>query len=115
MRILGFSKKWDKLRKLQFTTFRLPRKDKDWVLGEIVRIIYKPRSKEREILGSAEIISKESRRLYQLTHSEAVEDGFRGVLNMSEWLLEAHGKRLFDEGLNKLTLRWVGEIPDGTT
>jgi len=30
MRILGFSKKWDKLKDPEFTTFRFERKDKDW-------------------------------------------------------------------------------------
>lgn len=109
MRILGFSKKWDKLQQPQFTTFRLSRRDRDWEEGEVIQVVYKPRSKNREILGSAEIVNKESRRLHQLTHSETVEDGFKGILNMSEWLLEAHGKRLFDEGLNKLTLRWIAK------
>jgi len=57
MRILGFSKKWAKLNnKLLFTTFRFPRKDKDWEIEEVVQIVYKPRSKEREPLGIARII-----------------------------------------------------------
>lgn len=40
MRILGFSKKWDKLNNGKFTTFRYPRKDslvgRDWHDGEVL-------------------------------------------------------------------------------
>jgi len=51
MRILGVSKKWDKLKnEMLFTTFRFPRKDRDWAVEEVVQLVYKPRSKEREIL-----------------------------------------------------------------
>ena len=63
MRILGFSKKYGKLSKPwyardihTFTTFRYPRRDRDWEVEEIVQVVYKPRSKEREPLGIARII-----------------------------------------------------------
>ena len=107
MRILGFSKKWPKLKQSEFTTFRLRRRDKDWQVGELVQVVFKPRSKFRESLGTAEIVNKEPRHLHQLSHDEAVADGFRGVQDMTIWLLEAHGKRMFAQGLNKLTVRWV--------
>lgn len=54
MRILGFSKHWAKLDNPEFTTFRFPRKDKDWQIGETVKIVIKPRSKGGgELLGLA--------------------------------------------------------------
>ena len=46
MRILCFSKKWGKLNKqwfspnlLTFTTFRFPRRDRDWEVEEVVQPI----------------------------------------------------------------------------
>jgi len=39
MRILGVSKKWDKLQRPEWTTFRFARKDKDWYEGEIGRYL----------------------------------------------------------------------------
>ena len=61
MRILGFSRKWDKLKNDTFTTFRFERRDADWTVGEVVQVVYKPRTKGREILGVATIIGKDIR------------------------------------------------------
>ena len=138
MRILGFSKKWDKLNKQwferdrhTFTTFRFPRKDRDWDVEELVQVVYKPRSKEREALGVARIIRKEEKNIGKnwnycpfpsrpntpdmITPDDAKEDGFTGM----------HGggdiKKLFDYlrgsstyeqfyrvgKVNKLTLYWL--------
>ena len=119
MRILGFSKKWDKLQRGEFTTFRFKRKDHDWNVGEVVQIVYKPRSKDRGILGVAEIINLEPRSVAPYTlggpsnldvsHREAVEDGFENVVEMVEWFEKTYGEeRLTQEVMNKLTLRWVG-------
>jgi len=123
MRILGFSKKWDKLSQPEFTTFRFPRRDKDWLINEIVQIVFKPRSKGREILGVAEILGREPRAMAwhgdktsccRVTNLEAMEDGFSGTdekaayFNMWEFLWDYYGgERLLNEPMNKLTLKWV--------
>lgn len=116
MRILGFSIKWPKLEQPEFTTFRFTRRDRDWQVGELVQIVYKPRSKEREILGIAEIIKKDSRKVFKirklyhtplLTSAEARRDGFNGWADMALWLSKARGNRVHEEPMNKLTLRWV--------
>lgn len=119
MRILGFSKKWDKLRQPEFTTFRFLRRDKDWQVGEQVQIVFKPRSKEREVLGVAEIIKKEPRSLdivepsiemrdyTELSEEEAIEDGFEDTTEMLNWMCKVYNDRIWDEPMNKLTLRWL--------
>jgi len=115
MRILGFSTMWPKLQQDTVTTFRFTRKDRDWVTGEVVQVVYRPRSKEREVLGVATIIGKESRDVTPdhnlnaplVSDEEARADGFRNHLEMGLWLLMAHGKRFWIEPMNKLTLRWV--------
>ena len=113
MRILGFSKKWDKLQRSEFTTFRLTRRDRDWELGEFVQIHFKPRSKDREKLGVAQIIEKGNVRIFDITDHEARLDGFENAPCMKYWLVRAHDlHRLFNEPMNKLTLSWVKrEIP----
>ena len=132
MRIISFSKKWDKLKQPEFTTFRFPRKDRDWEDGEVVQVYYKNRSPLREKLGDAEIISKVKRRMARngdetgevlITYQEAEDDGFTGTLdkpayfNMWEFLWDYYmweflrdyygGERLQKEPMNKLTLRWL--------
>ena len=102
MRILGFSKKWNKLNDIEFTTFRFPRKDRDWFAREEVQVVFKPRSKEREPLGVAIIISLESVIIKDITEFEAAWDGFNNALEMWCFL----GKPRGDESINKLTLRW---------
>ena len=61
MRIMGFQKQWvnqltgkPKLSEEEFTTFRWPRRDRDWEVGETVRVVMNPRTKERIPLGEAE-------------------------------------------------------------
>ena len=117
MRILGFSKKWTKLQNKEFTTFRFPRRDADWAIGEVVQIVYKPRSKERETLGLAEIMDKELRNMTSywgeegiqlVTNNEVIRDGFTNWEEMFDWLSKAYGlPRLATEPMNKLTLRWL--------
>lgn len=113
MRILGFSKKWDKLRQGEFTTFRFSRKDKDWQRGELAKVVYKPRGKDGKVLGVAHIIDKELRKFgitfpkYMISDDEARDDGFDGYIAMRDWFLDIYGKRILDEPMNKLTLRWV--------
>lgn len=121
MRILGFSKKWDKLNKAKFTTFRFPRKDKDWQVDEIVQVVYKPRRKGGgERLGVAKIISKERRWVFTarkprgqkvVTPQEARKDGFKSYVDMAMWLVNTYGhQRLVNEPINKLTLKWLEPI-----
>ena len=116
MRILGFSQKWDKLEKPAFTTFRLSRRDRDWQVGEVVQVVYKPRAKKREVLGIAKVIKKEPRRARRasegeypvISNEEAKRDGFKDACDMWEWLLRTHGlRRLLLEPINKLTLGWT--------
>jgi hypothetical protein len=109
MRILGFSKKWDKLSLSSFTTFRVPRKDKDWQLGEQVQIVYKPRSEQRNLLGMAEIIGKEPKTFIGVTETEAMQDGFLSCLYMWLWLRKAHKGITMTDTINKLTLRWLND------
>lgn len=88
MRELGFTEKWPKLKQDTFTTFRF-RRDRDWTVGEIVRVVFKPRTKEREVLGVAQIVKKEQRIVAyigrgapKVTEEEAKADGFiRIILN----------------------------------
>lgn len=119
MRILSFSKKWDKLQQPEFTTFRFLRKDKDWFIGETVQVYYKNRSPQREKIGEAEITNKELRKIatayepYRPTEEEAKADGFASLFEMNTWFRETHGSRIFEEPINKLTLKWVVANPEG--
>jgi hypothetical protein len=115
MRILGFSKKWPKLTQQEFTTFRFPRKDADWQPGEKVQIVLHPRSPKREPLGIAVIVKKEIRldgtEATNVTHEEAIEDGFIDVNDMEKWMIKTHGeRRVWLKSMNKLTLQWVKRV-----
>ena len=110
MRIIGFSVKWHKLSQSVFTTFRLPRKDKDWSIGEQVQIVYHPRSKDREILGQAVIGNVEARSFdpamaSKITDAEAREDGFLNTADMRTWLEKAHGHFNASTVFHKITLK----------
>ena len=110
MRIMGFAVKWPKLRRPIFTTFRLPRKDKDWYIGERVQIVYHPRSKDREILGEAVIVNVEARSFNpamapKITNDEAIADGFDNTNAMWVWLEKAHGHFYASTVFNKITLK----------
>jgi len=118
MRILGFSKEWNKLKDDTFTTFRFARKDKDWDIGEKVQIVLNPRSKYRQLLGVAEIINKEPRWIaYReektrhgialVSRDEAIADGFKNRAEMNAWMRDKYGERYQNEPMNKLTLRWI--------
>ena len=129
MRILGFSKKWNKLGETTFTTYRFPRKDKDWQVEEVVQVVYKPRSKDREIQGVARIIRKQIKDLNKrwsyyplpsfpntpemITPEEAREDGFTGMHGggdtekMRRFFIDTYGYRKCEEPISKLTLYWL--------
>lgn len=113
MRIISFTKKWDKLQKPEFTTFRFARKDRDWEIGERVQVYFKNRTPQREKLGEAIITNKELRKIatayeqYRPTEEEAVADGFSSVFEMNTFFRDTHGHRIFEEPINKLTLRYL--------
>jgi len=117
MRIISFSKKWGKLNQPEFTTFRFPRKDRDWEVGETVQVYYKNRTPQRERLGIAKIVNKELRKIatafeqYRPTEEEAVADGFKNLLEMNIYFRETYGQRIFEEPINKLTLMF--QSPSG--
>jgi len=123
MRIMGFQKQWvnqltgkPKLEGNRFTTFRFPRKDRDWEVGETVQIVMKPRTKERIPLGEAVIVSKEIKSLIvgpicrnrnSITNDEAQMDGFHSAIDLVDFIMEE--RPLSNWGLhpNRLTLRWT--------
>ena len=119
MRVLGVSKEWPKLKQDVFTTFRFPRRDKDWQPYEFVRIVLHPRRKGGgTVLGTAQIHHIEPRRIVNapflsykvpiVTDREAVADGFLTYNDMRTWLAKAYGESaLAREPMNKLTLHWV--------
>ena len=117
MRILGFSVMWNKLESLEFTTFRLPRKDIDWHIGERVQVVYHPRSKDRKPLFLADIINVEPRSFDPaiapvITYNEALADGFpNGTIGMRAWFEKSHGHFNASTIFNKLTLRRVYRPP----
>jgi hypothetical protein len=110
MRILGFQKGWGKLSQLEFTTFRYPRADKDWQVGEVVQVVIKPRSKERRLIGYAKIINIELYRMEDITNSVALRDGFADKAAMMSFFAKAYGndyRRLWQKPMNRLTLVWL--------
>jgi len=115
MRILGFEQKWPKLQNDSFTTFRFPRRDKDWSVTELVQIVIKPRSKDREECGVARIVNKVPCRIFLpaypggaslVTEAEAITDGFPNLKAMQLWMWDRYKRRIFNEPMNKLTLVW---------
>ena len=113
MRILPFQRKWDKLKQLGFTTFRYPRADKDWQVGEIVQIVIKPRSKNREYMGTAEIVKVEPIEMKAITEGMAIEDGFKNKADMMLWLAMTYRNQyrwLWHKPMNRLTLGWVERV-----
>lgn len=120
MRVLGFSQKWNKLhlelpidRRPYFTTYRLLGKDTGrgggCRLGEVVQIVYKPRSPHREILGTAKIIGMHPCSLAEITDTEAWEDGFENYQAMVDWFVKTYGKDIGQKALIGLMLRWEVE------
>ena len=104
MRIMGFSEMWPKLQQQEFTTFRVPRKDKDWWTGELVQIVYRPRSRNRKLICLAEIHQKNPITFKAVTEEEAKADGFSSTFEMWQWLQGAHAGITMDTPINKLYL-----------
>lgn len=107
MRIISFSEFWLKLTNSHFTTFRFPRKDKDWGEGEVVQVFYKNRSPNRKKLGEAIIVSVEPKKYGADTDEEAQADGFKDLRDMEHWMIKKYGEARTYEPMNKLTLQWV--------
>jgi len=108
MRILGFQKKWAKLGELEFTTFRFPRADKDWWLGELVQVVVKPRSKQREPVCIAQIVSITPIDIRHISEVMAIKDGFASRAEMLSWLEKTYHNQyrwLWKNPMNRLTLR----------
>jgi hypothetical protein len=117
MRIMSFAKRWEKLKKKTFSTFRYPRKDKDWSEGETVQVFLLNRSPHRVFLGTAEIVSKNPRYLVNtneplpsnrgiVTQKEAQADGFENPGEMEKFMIQYYGKDYSPE-FNKLMLKWI--------
>jgi hypothetical protein len=112
-RELSFSKKWAKLHYSEFTTFRVSRKDRDWARGEVVRVVYHARCKDRAVYGNARIIEKTSMLALQITNEEAIKDGFPGGKEEMElFMVKSHKDFDVNIILNKLTLRWLPRESD---
>lgn len=108
MRILGFQKHWAKLDEPEFTTFRYLRADKDWQAGELVQVVVKPRSKQREPVCTAQIISITPVEIKHITEDMAIKDGFASRAEMLSWLEKTYHNQyrwLWKKPLNRLTLR----------
>ncbi len=122
MRELSFSYLWPKLAKPTFTTFRFARKDKDWAVGEQVKVLFKQRSKHnRSVLGIAEIVGKEPRWVANeypgknyagyfnvplVTEREAQVDGFVTRGDMVKFIGRERRLLCVVNPLHKLTLAW---------
>ncbi len=119
MRILGFSREWGKLENPEFTTFRFPRRDKDWQFYEVVRIVLHPRRKGGgKFLGTARIEHIEPRHILDpnlgaivapaVDEEEAIADGFASLQDMRKWLITAYRESPLRRcPMNKLTLHWI--------
>lgn len=117
MRELGFSQLWPKLAKPRCTTFRFARRDKDWYVGETVKVLYKARShKDRSVLGLAVIVERVPRwvaphltqtDIRHVSVAEAKADGFADLETMRDYMFKAYWTRYWSEPMNKLTLAWT--------
>ena len=108
MRIMGFTKKWPKLYQPEFTTFRFPRKDRPWAVGEMVQTVYHPRGKDREVICHATIITIEPANLASLTEADAIADGFESAAGMIDWMERTYPDGDFNKMI-KITLRRIGK------
>jgi hypothetical protein len=116
MRIISFTKHWDKLKTPTFSTFRYPY----WQEGWYVQVFYKNRNPvERQKLGEAKIIKVETveldptyvfssfeKALRYITEQEAIEDGFTGIQDMLKWMRKIYGSG-FISRMDKITLQWT--------
>ena len=110
MRILSFQQNWinhitnkSKLSEPEFTTYRFPRKDRAWAVGEIVQVVYRTRSKDRVELGEAKIRAIQHNP--NISDYDAQQDGFEDRDAMMAFL-QKNPKEKY--GLpDKLILTWM--------
>lgn len=125
MRILSFSERWPKLQNpILFTTFRYPRRDRDWEVEEVVRVYFKARSPARENLGTARIVRIETKDMGKrwspyswdapntpdmISRDEAEADGFTGIHGGGDVKKMIQFIKDYGRGdmVNKLTLYWI--------
>jgi hypothetical protein len=97
-----------KLQAVEFTTWRWPRKDKDWHIGEEVTIVIRSRQKDRVVLGTAVIVNVEMKDPHiGITRDDARADGFHNEHDLAMHLI--YGRPPGATIVNKITLRWFGE------
>lgn len=121
MRIFGFQRiDWQDFNLLRpkmlaptFSTWRWPRKDKDWQPGEIVQVVIKPRLPLRVVLGCAKIVTVESRGSWSITDQEAQADGFVSAFWLNAYLCDEQRSRQIPITTkpNKLMLEWQTWLP----
>ncbi|MDZ4231587.1 MAG: hypothetical protein U1C52_02230 [Patescibacteria group bacterium] len=78
---------------------------------EPVTVVYKPRTKQKKVLGKAIITDKKAVYFGDISQSEAIEDGFpQGIGEMQDWFVHTYGSReTFHMAMNKLTLAWIDD------
>jgi len=131
MREMWVKEKWRRADdEVLFSNYQFPRKDRDWNLEEVVRIVYNPITKDRTVMGIARIIRiqpKDLKRTWQfypypnypntpdmITPTDAEEDGFTGMhgggdtKKMESYYRKKYGwSRCEREPINKITLYWI--------
>jgi len=107
-----------------FTTFRFTRKDQDWRLSEVAKVVYKPRSHvDRSVLGVAQIMVKQTRWVMEatdeeveyrcdtfgikaVTEREARVDGFVDRAHMVAYMKSRYKLRNIMEPMHRFLLSW---------
>lgn len=118
---------------LLFSVFKMPRNDNDWQIEELVKIVSRPKPKERKVLGIARIIrinEKHVAKKYHyflagfsrnedntpdvITPEEAREQGFIGLHGggdldkFKHYLYKKYGfPYSYGYVINKITLYWL--------
>lgn len=113
MRIISFQQNWldhvtnkPKLSEPEFTTYRFPRKDRGWSAGEIVKVVYRTRSKDRVELGEAKIVALQA--TPSISDFDAQRDGFENREAMFAFLWKNQNPVWYPD---KLILAWVNRYP----
>lgn len=74
------------------------------MMARFFKIVYHPRH-EHEVLGVAQVISKEPKQCQMITEEEAIADGFQDINEMMEFLNPKPPAGM--QRINKLTLKWL--------
>jgi hypothetical protein len=109
---MGGVERKPKLECLSFVTFRLPRVDKDWMVGEILEVVIQRIGDKKYPLGQAEIIymdRKERREYYgefSISDEDAQHEGYKSSWELSKKLFYARKAGQVPTFAYKLTLEW---------